>query len=104
MLTTKQRVSATIRDRSVRCKVSVIAEAVADCFEALPASATSPYDDHFHPEPSKGGQQNARRVGNPYQAIGIIPLENQVGLLRPLAFCCSSYLKTLFIGDQERTA
>ena len=73
-----------------RCKVSVIAEAVASCFEALPASATSPYHNHFHPDPPKAGQQNVRRAGNPYQAIGVIPLEKQVRLL--LAFCCSAKL------------
>jgi len=68
---------------SERCKVSVVAEAVASCTEALPATATSPYEEHFHPVRSSRSistdkRHNGRRVGNPFRAIQIVPLDEQV--------------------------
>ncbi|KAF9462341.1 S-adenosyl-L-methionine-dependent methyltransferase [Collybia nuda] len=96
-----RRISAAIGAKSARCKVSVIAEAVAECTEALPFSKFQPYQDHFHPTRSLFGSDpnlkyNARRTGNPFQAIKVIPREHQVipkGDLDSWDFC----LRRLFV-------
>lgn len=78
-----QRVSAGTDQTTARCKLSVIAEAVADCKEALSPDALQPFGDHFHPVPSTlssgpSAKRGSRRVGNPFQAINVVPLEHQV--------------------------
>ncbi|KAJ7497275.1 S-adenosyl-L-methionine-dependent methyltransferase, partial [Mycena latifolia] len=87
---------------SVRCKLSMIAAAVASCQEAVPYSALQPYTDHFHPIPSgtslvqKTKEKEDRKPvltgkpGNPFVAVNITPIENQVirpGLLDKWDYC-----------------
>lgn len=94
-----KRISSTIDNKTERCKLSVVAEAVASCSEALPVSRTSPYEEHFHPAPSAGTTRerlSSRSVGNPFQTIQVIPLENQVikpGKLDKWDYC----LRRLFV-------
>ncbi|KAF8893372.1 hypothetical protein BD779DRAFT_1505842 [Infundibulicybe gibba] len=96
-----KRVSATTNDSTMRCKLSVIAEAVAQSSEALPFSLLQPFQDHFHPVPSTFSmssekRHNNRRVGNPFQAINITPLEFQAikkGKLDKWDYC----LRRLFV-------
>jgi hypothetical protein len=75
----------------------MIAAAVASCEEAVPYSALQPYGEHFHPIPSalmlarekvKQDKLMARKMGTPFVAVNITPLEYQVcGVL--LFFGCS---------------
>ncbi|KAJ6609896.1 S-adenosyl-L-methionine-dependent methyltransferase [Mycena sp. CBHHK59/15] len=89
-------------DIGIRCKLSMIAAAVASCSEAVPHSALQPYADHFHPTPSAAVQaqrakekREAKRLtggkpGNPFVAINIVPLESRVirpGLLDKWDYC-----------------
>ena len=79
-----QRVTATVKQSTVRCKVSVVAEAVAKCNEAVPFDALQPYEDNFHPKkspvviPTDSRKRNSRGVGNPFRAMHVVPLEHQV--------------------------
>lgn len=97
-----KRVSAS-GESLMRCKLSVIAEAVAQCTEAVPFTSLQPYEDHFHPTriptnstgPETKRMKN-RKVGNPFQAINIVPLEHQLigrGKLDQWDFC----LRNLFV-------
>ena len=78
-----KRISAPL-SANERCKLTVIAEATADCSYAMQPEALLPYPLHFHPaRPSASTspdarKHNTRRVGNPFQAINIIPREEQV--------------------------
>ncbi|KAJ7096344.1 S-adenosyl-L-methionine-dependent methyltransferase [Mycena epipterygia] len=87
---------------TIRCKLSMIAAAVASCQEAVPYSALQPYVDHFHPIPSATSlaqrakeKEDARRLmtgraGNPFVAINVTPLEYQAirpGLLHKWDYC-----------------
>ncbi|KAK7057213.1 glycoside hydrolase family 63 protein, partial [Favolaschia claudopus] len=83
---------------AVRCKLSMIAAAVASCQEALPSKKLQPYEKHFHPLPSgltralrEANMGEARRkAGTPYVALNISPLEHQViqpGLLDKWDYC-----------------
>ncbi|KAJ6593879.1 S-adenosyl-L-methionine-dependent methyltransferase [Mycena capillaripes] len=76
----------------VRCKLSMIAAAVASFEEAVPHSALQPYAEHFHPIPlpmtltrEKGKQESrslmARKAGTPFVAVNFTPLEHQA--IRP---------------------
>ncbi|KAJ7084366.1 S-adenosyl-L-methionine-dependent methyltransferase [Mycena belliarum] len=86
----------------IRCKLSMIAAAVASCKEAVPYSTLQPYADHFHPVPSASAQaQRAKekeqerplmigKPGNPFVAINIEPLKHQAirpGLLDKWDYC-----------------
>ncbi|KAF8658323.1 hypothetical protein AX16_002091 [Volvariella volvacea WC 439] len=94
-----KRVSASSESKT-RCKLSVIAEATANYSEAVPYESLQPYEDHFHPaRPSLSTpveKKANKRPGNPFQAINIIPLENQVisrGRLDQWDYC----LRRLFV-------
>ncbi|TFK74052.1 S-adenosyl-L-methionine-dependent methyltransferase [Pluteus cervinus] len=96
-----KRVSATTDDISMRCKLSVIAEAVATCQEALPFDSLQPYDEHFHPTrisvtANADRKAKNRRVGNPFQAITVTPRTERIiqkGKLDQWDFC----LRRLFV-------
>ncbi|KAF8629119.1 hypothetical protein AX17_005705 [Amanita inopinata Kibby_2008] len=97
-----KRISAPI-DSPERCKLSVIAEATAECSEAVVPESLLPYELHFHPArpsvlitPEKDRKHNSRRVGNPFRTLNIIPLEHQAikkGQLDEWDFC----LRRLFV-------
>ncbi|KAI0793202.1 S-adenosyl-L-methionine-dependent methyltransferase [Abortiporus biennis] len=66
-----------------RCKVSVIAEAVAQMQNSVRPSALKPYEDHFFPPPRKIGigaakKPESRKRGEPYQAGNVLPYEQQI--------------------------
>ncbi|KAK2467873.1 hypothetical protein APHAL10511_000168 [Amanita phalloides] len=101
-----KRISAPL-DAPERCKLTIIAEATAECSPAVTSNSLIPYEYHFHPArisippPSDRRKHNTRRVGNPFQAINIIPLEYQSIKRRQLDewdFC----LRRLFV--QKSTA
>lgn len=103
----KKRISSTIDNKTERCKLSVVAEAVASCSEALPVSRTSPYEEHFHPAPSAGTTRerlSSRSVGNPFQTIQVIPLENQVRFFSSPRLFLLILLMNILVGDQARKA
>jgi mitochondrial transcription factor 1 len=75
------RLSA-VEKTTARCKVSVIAQAVADIQPALPAYKLKPYEEHFHPIPSlqvmakmNELRSEAKRAGHPHVALNVVPLE-----------------------------
>ncbi|KAJ7346589.1 S-adenosyl-L-methionine-dependent methyltransferase [Mycena albidolilacea] len=83
---------------AVRCKLSMIAAAVASCEEAIPFEALQPYAEHFYPPPSghtkamrnANIQEAKRKAGTPFAAINVTPLEQQViqpGLLDKWDYC-----------------
>ncbi|KAJ7132770.1 S-adenosyl-L-methionine-dependent methyltransferase [Mycena crocata] len=89
-------------NKMIRCKLSMIAAAVASFQEAIPYSALQPYADHFHPIPSANTlaqrekeKQDDRplmmgKSGNPFVAINFTPLEDQAigpGLLEKWDYC-----------------
>ncbi|KAJ6499322.1 S-adenosyl-L-methionine-dependent methyltransferase [Mycena sanguinolenta] len=83
----------------IRCKLSMIAAAVASCEEAVPFKALQPYAEHFYPPPpgqTRGASKTAsvheakRKAGTPFLAINVTPLENQViqpGVLLKWDYC-----------------
>ncbi|KAF8627810.1 hypothetical protein AX15_004235 [Amanita polypyramis BW_CC] len=90
-----KRISASI-NAPERCKLTIVAEATADCSYAVPPESLLPYELHFHPmRPSvptatDGRKHNTRRVGNPFQGVNVIPLEDQAikkGQLDEWDFC-----------------
>jgi transcription factor 1 len=70
-----QRTSAGPLDPA-RCKVSVIAEAVAESKYALPGDDLQPYENHFHP-PGSGAtstkRTDNRKKGAAMSALTITP-------------------------------
>jgi transcription factor 1 len=78
---TTQRLSADVAS-SARCKLTIIAEATATTSASLPPESLVPFSDHFHPATPKIVQHSLvpenRRVGLPFVAVGIQPLEQQV--------------------------
>jgi len=79
-------------DPAMRCKLSVIADSVAQCREVIPYSEMQPFEGHFHPVAGRSAEKGSdnRRVGNPFQAIDVIPLEHQViekGLMETWDYC-----------------
>ncbi|KAH9831248.1 S-adenosyl-L-methionine-dependent methyltransferase [Rhodofomes roseus] len=83
---------------SVRCKLSVIAEAVAKCHVSL-KEELQPYEANFHPVASRGGggkKPITKRIGHPFVAMNIIPHEDQFitkGTLDKWDYC----LRRLFV-------
>ncbi|KAG6885163.1 hypothetical protein C0993_005403 [Termitomyces sp. T159_Od127] len=78
-----RRVVAAGQDRSARCKLSVVAEATAECTAPLDFATTQPYEQHFHPFPSIRSlsietKKDARAIGRPFRTMNIVPLENQI--------------------------
>ncbi|KAF7361916.1 Glycoside hydrolase family 63 protein [Mycena venus] len=79
----------------VRCKLSMIAAAVASCKDAVPDKALQPYAEHFYPVPSghtRGRKEDSEvtKKAGPFVAVNISPLENQVirpGLLDKWDYC-----------------
>jgi transcription factor 1 len=76
-------VTATVNDPSTRCKVSVMAEAVAEMSHAVSPEVLAPYPDHWHPIPSQISQNMTRRaqnrkVGQPMVALTLNPRAEQV--------------------------
>ncbi|KAJ7680301.1 ribosomal RNA adenine dimethylase-domain-containing protein [Mycena polygramma] len=69
----------------IRCKLSMIAAAVASFTEAVPSSELQPYAEHFYPLPTLVKQEAkalmARKAGTPFSAINVTPLEHQA--IRP---------------------
>ncbi|KAF8902941.1 S-adenosyl-L-methionine-dependent methyltransferase [Gymnopilus junonius] len=64
-----------------RCKVSVMAQAAAEMYEAIPYDFLQPYSDHFHPDRHntyelKYGDLDLRRLGIPLTSASFIPLEH----------------------------
>ncbi|KAL0956733.1 hypothetical protein HGRIS_002853 [Hohenbuehelia grisea] len=70
-----QRLDAGPTSRT-RCKVSVIAEAVADLQLALPTSQISPHNRYFHP--SYNFTTKLPRQAAQFQAVTITPLAHQI--------------------------
>jgi len=91
-----QRISAS-REVPTRCKLSVIAEAVAHSKLSLPSHFLRPYDEHFHPSTIRTEQRpGPRRSGSPLQAVDIVPHGEQVigkGMLDKWDYC----LRRLFV-------
>jgi len=93
------RFSATLEE-AIRCKLTIIAEATAQCKMALGPDKMLPYDDHFHPTVSKsahvGHMTDNRRIGTPFVAVEIKPLKRQAigkGMLDKWDYC----LRRLFV-------
>ncbi|KAJ3777845.1 S-adenosyl-L-methionine-dependent methyltransferase [Lentinula raphanica] len=65
----------------MRCKLSVMATATAE-FETKMYDALQPYSEHFHPtllkKPVDTAKFSNRRIGVPFHAAEITPLEKQV--------------------------
>ncbi|PCH43743.1 S-adenosyl-L-methionine-dependent methyltransferase [Wolfiporia cocos MD-104 SS10] len=82
-----------------RCKLTVIAEAVASFRLTLDPESLLPYDDHFHPPTPKSPSDRrpeTRRPGYPLVAMNIIPYEDQIiqiGNLDKWDYC----LRRLFV-------
>ncbi|EPS97236.1 hypothetical protein FOMPIDRAFT_1025135 [Fomitopsis schrenkii] len=66
--------------RSTRCKLSVIAEATADCHYSMDRNLLHPYDDHFHPivKRTTTKKPEHRRLGYPFVAVNLVPHADQV--------------------------
>ncbi|KAG6865520.1 hypothetical protein C0991_001841 [Blastosporella zonata] len=78
-----KRAVATCKDTASRCKLSIVAEATAECIPCLDFYATQPYDEHFHPIPAAKAiavelKKDSRAVGRPFRAMTIVPFENQI--------------------------
>lgn len=74
-----QRLSTPINN-SARCKLTVIAEATSANSTSVPPEVLMPYDDHFHPSQHSNitARTENKRVGTPFLAVDIKPLEKQV--------------------------
>ncbi|EIN11868.1 S-adenosyl-L-methionine-dependent methyltransferase [Punctularia strigosozonata HHB-11173 SS5] len=75
-----QRISAPAGSNT-RCKLSIIAEALASSSLAVPRDRLLPYDDHFHPTTSKMSphqekRPEARRIGHPHVVVNVTPKEH----------------------------
>jgi len=85
--------------KSTRCKLSVIADATADCLTAMDRELLQPYDDHFHPMSSRQTSNKkpaTRQLGYPFVAVNMIPHADQFitrGLLEKWDYC----LRRLFV-------
>ncbi|KAJ4483467.1 S-adenosyl-L-methionine-dependent methyltransferase [Lentinula aciculospora] len=75
-----QRLTAS-PENVMRCKLSVMATATAD-FQTTLYDELQPYAEHFHPalakKPSETLKISNRRIGVPFRAVEITPLEEQV--------------------------
>ncbi|KAJ3735654.1 S-adenosyl-L-methionine-dependent methyltransferase [Lentinula guzmanii] len=74
-----QRLTASPENALMRCKLSVMATATAD-FQTKMYDELQPYAEHFHPILVKKATDKLsnRRIGVPFQAVEITPLEKQV--------------------------
>ncbi|KAJ3989140.1 S-adenosyl-L-methionine-dependent methyltransferase [Lentinula detonsa] len=74
-----QRLTAPPENALMRCKLSVMATATAD-FQTKMYDELQPYAEHFHPILVKKATDKLsnRRIGVPFQAVEITPLEKQV--------------------------
>ncbi|KAG6876930.1 hypothetical protein C0992_011334, partial [Termitomyces sp. T32_za158] len=96
-----RRVAATGQDQLARCKLSIVAEATAECTTPLEFAATQPYEQHFHPFPSfrslhTEAKKDVRAIGRPFRTVNIIPFEKQIvgkGQMDAWDFC----LRRLFV-------
>lgn len=81
---TCQRISSTPH-RSTRCKLSVVAEATADCHYSVDRELLAPYDDHFHPTVKRvsSNKPEHRRLGQPFVAVNMVPHADQVSMMLP---------------------
>lgn len=90
-----KRTDADVRAKK-RCKLSVIAEAVSDCSEAIPSSELRyKYNDYFYPPnapevddegtPKKKRKTAGRQFGLPYVAVNVNPKAKPV---RRPSFVC----------------
>ncbi|KAF7428018.1 Mitochondrial transcription factor 1 [Pleurotus ostreatus] len=76
-----QRVQAGPQSRT-RCKLSIVAQAVAQYDFAVPTERLSPFAKHFHPKPrtplpstvKHHNKVENRKIGIPFQAINVTPL------------------------------
>jgi len=78
-----QRISATTSSADKlrnRCKLSVIAEAVASFREVVPSSLLQPYEEHFWPPSiaAAEGRSKKNRQNRNMVAVTIDPLLEQV--------------------------
>ncbi|KIK67474.1 hypothetical protein GYMLUDRAFT_873448 [Collybiopsis luxurians FD-317 M1] len=75
------RLTAGPEDKALRCKLSIMASATAES-RVLLYDQLQPYSNHFHPMSNKGTRNTSkfsnRKIGIPFQAVEIVPLENQV--------------------------
>ena len=80
VLNREQRCTATVTDSKVRCKLSVIAQALAELREAVDPKVLAPYPDVFWPPPSGQGDRKgvARPLGRPCSAVTITPKKDPV--------------------------
>ena len=86
---TAQRVSAPVGHKQLRCKVSVMAEAVSTFSPAIWPGTLQPYDEHFHPSSSlhpgrPGSKAPGRKVGTPVVAVNFTPAEHVVSTGTPM--------------------
>ncbi|KAG6856289.1 hypothetical protein H0H87_005772 [Tephrocybe sp. NHM501043] len=78
-----KRIGATLKDTAMRCKLSIVAEATAQCTPSLNFLESQPYEEHFHPIPGIRAmaaemKKDSRAVGRPFRTMTAIPLENQL--------------------------
>ncbi|KAJ3845428.1 S-adenosyl-L-methionine-dependent methyltransferase [Lentinula raphanica] len=76
-----QRLTAPPENNLMRCKLSVMGTATAE-FQTKMYDALQPYSEHFHPtllkKPVDTAKFSNRRIGVPFHAAEITPLEKQV--------------------------
>ncbi|KZT71045.1 S-adenosyl-L-methionine-dependent methyltransferase [Daedalea quercina L-15889] len=89
---------ASSPSKQTRCKLSVIAEATAQCRYAMDRALLQPYETHFHPVVMRSSSKKSpvRKVGYPFVALNIIPHADQIidkGLLEKWDYC----LRRLFV-------
>ncbi|KAF5393355.1 hypothetical protein D9757_000545 [Collybiopsis confluens] len=81
LILSEYRLTAGPNDKAMRCKLSIMARATANS-QLLLYDQLQPYPDHFHPilkgAASAVKNSSNRKIGIPFQAVEIIPLEEQV--------------------------
>ncbi|KIJ18865.1 hypothetical protein PAXINDRAFT_109253 [Paxillus involutus ATCC 200175] len=93
-----ERISANTNNLKNRCKLSVIAEAVASHLEVVPSTTFEPYEKHFWPPSLATAETNSRskRRSTKMVAVTMNPLLEQAiekGMLDKWDFC----LRKLFV-------
>ncbi|KAG6918073.1 hypothetical protein DXG01_016731 [Tephrocybe rancida] len=78
-----RRIVSTADQHTTRCKLSIVAQATAECTTPLDWSETTPYSEHFHPIPSARAKaaelkKDSRAVGLPFCTMIAVPLEKQI--------------------------
>lgn len=72
---------STPKESSTRCKLSVIAEAVAECSSAVSLADLQPYNQHFHPThlvKATTTPKGQKGVGSTHTTLSVVPADNPV--------------------------